>query len=52
MPSAFVDLFSEEIWYFGYFLCKLNDLNDILESTSNSEKNFNLENKRQNNAMA
>jgi hypothetical protein len=23
MPSAIVDLFSKEIWYFGYFLCKI-----------------------------
>jgi hypothetical protein len=23
MPSAIMDLFSKEVWYFGYFMCKI-----------------------------
>ena len=26
MPSTFIDLFSEEIWYLGYTLCKSRSL--------------------------
>ena len=29
MPSAFADLFSEEIWYFGHVLCKYRPLNHV-----------------------